>query len=88
VLAGDGEEPAWVETWLCDVTRTGLLARNPGESETLLASAAACLAALPPAAGVLIGRGQLAARHGAPAARTPSMTVTGLPPSCHGAWSR
>lgn len=63
LLAGDGGEPAWVETWLRDVTRSGLVARSPDESESLLTSAAGCLAALP-SAGNSIGRGELAARHG------------------------
>jgi uncharacterized protein (TIGR02679 family) len=61
----DRTAPSWVESWLADVTRTGLLAQNPEDAESLLAAAAACLAALPAVTGTEpIGRGELAARHG------------------------
>ncbi len=64
VLQRDDGLPAWVDAWLEDVTKSGLLARSAVEGEALLTAAASCLAALPLSGGEPIGRGELAARYG------------------------
>jgi uncharacterized protein (TIGR02679 family) len=65
MLRRDQTEPSWVTGWIADVRRTGLLARDPANAESLLAEAAACLAALPAVARTEpIGRAELAAQHG------------------------
>lgn len=63
-LVRGGDVPGWVDVWLADVARSGALARSPDDADTLLTTAAVCLAALPADGGEAVGRHELAVRHG------------------------
>jgi uncharacterized protein (TIGR02679 family) len=55
----------WVDKWISDSRRSGLLRRSAAEGTELLLHAAACIAALPAVSdGSPVGRSELAATHG------------------------
>jgi uncharacterized protein (TIGR02679 family) len=56
--------PVWVDGWLNDVAKSGLLARSAIDGGSLMVAAASCLAALPMPEGQPVTRTELAARHG------------------------